>query len=244
VKARLVSLTLGKIPTRSHLESKKVRARLLTQLRSRGIFSGFIELQHCDTRLWTELDFTILNNVAALLSIVVQQSFDRSKIEMDAKEMRVINEIGNIFRESCGLLTQKSLAQSVRLISEWMNFAHARAYLLEKALLIDVETGESLELTVRENPFVEVCESGRGKIVNAELTNAGDQFFGHDMALLLPLISKGNRLGVFGLWQRLPKKPRFRPQDRELALTIAGHLSDILYADLNIRLVRGDIPTA
>jgi hypothetical protein len=131
----------------SQLESKKVRARLLTQLRSRGIFSGFIELQHCDTRLWTELDFTILNNVAALLSIVVQQSFDRSKIEMDAKEMKVINEIGNIFRESCGLLTQNSLAQSVRLISEWMSFGHARAYLLEKALLIDVETGESLEST-------------------------------------------------------------------------------------------------
>ncbi len=67
-----------------------------------------------------------------------------------------------------------------------------------------------------------------------------DPYFGHDMALILPLISKGDRLGVIGLWQRLPNKPQFRPQDRDLGLTIAGHLSNVIRSDQAVHQIRAD----
>ncbi len=234
-------------PTLSSLiELGDVRARLMVQLRSRGIFSGFLELQQCGkTRDWSRQDAMILQSVAEMLSVVVQQSFDQSKIEMDAKEMKLINEIASLFRESRGQSSQDSLVKSVMLVAEHMGFTHSQIYLFlpeEGQLVPQIQDGssKSVELSTKDDPFVAVYESGRGKIVNAEFTRKGDPFFGHDMALVLPLISKGDRLGVIGLWQRLPNKPQFRPQDRELGLTIAGHLSDVIRADQAISQIRSD----
>lgn len=261
----------GSPTLRSLLESGNVQARLMVQLRSRGIISGFIELQQCEPRVWTELDETKLQMVGNLLSVVVQQSLDQSKLETDAKEMKLINEVASIFRESYGLRTQQSLVKSIHLIAEFMGFVHAQAYLVRKELLVpqvdDAKT-ESVGLTEKDNLYVAVYESGRGKIVNADYTKdpdrisrierlvfgsvqngsiedrlarlEADQFFGHDMALVLPLVSKGERLGVIGLWQRMPNKPQFRPQDRELGLRFASHLSDVFRVDLNVRKLRSD----
>jgi diguanylate cyclase (GGDEF)-like protein len=234
-------------PTLSSLiELGDVRARLMVQLRSRGIFSGFLELQQCGkTREWSRQDAVILQCVAEMLSVVVQQSFDQSKIEMDAKEMKLINEIASLFRESRGQTSRESLVKSVMLVSEHMGFTHSQIYLYsqeEKELTPQIQDGNNspVALTVKDDPFVAVFESGRGKIVNAEFTRKGDPFFGHDMALVLPLVTEGERLGVFGLWQRLPNKPQFRPQDRELGLTIAGHLSNVIRADQAIQQIRAD----
>lgn len=234
-------------PTLSSLiELGDVRARLMVQLRSRGIFSGFLEVQQCGKpREWSTMDAMVLQSVAEMLSVVVQQSFDQSKIEMDAKEMKLINEIASLFRESRGKSSQDSLVKSVMLVAEHMGFTHSEIYLYEpeeNLLVPQMEDGstKSVELTLKDDPFVAVYESGRGKIVNAEFTRKGDPFFGHDMALVLPLISKGDRLGVIGLWQRLPNKPQFRPQDRELGLTIAGHLSDVIRADQAIYQIRAE----
>lgn len=234
-------------PTLSSLiELGDVRARLMVQLRSRGIFSGFLELQQCGkTRDWSRQDAMVIQSVAEMLSVVVQQSFDQSKIEMDAKEMKLINEIASLFRESRGQSSQDSLVKSVMLVAEHMGFTHSQIYLYsqeEGVLVPQIHDGNSepVELTVKDDPFVAVFESGRGKIVNAEFTRKGDPFFGHDMALVLPLISEGERLGVIGLWQRLSNKPSFRPQDRELGLTIAGHLSNVIRADQAIHQIRAD----
>lgn len=233
-------------PTLSSLiELGEVRARLMVQLRSRGIFSGFLELQQCrEVRDWSRQDAVILQSVAEMLSVVVQQSFDQSKIEMDAREMKLINEIASLFRESRGQ-SKDAVVKSVMLVAEHMGFIHSQIYLYnpeEESLLAQIQNAESskVDLSMKDNPFVAVFESGRGKIVNAEFTRKGDKFFGHDMALILPLVSEGERLGVVGLWQRLPNRPQFRPQDRELGLTIAGHLSNVIRADQAIRQIRAD----
>ncbi len=232
-------------PTLSSLiELGEVKARLMVQLRSRGIFSGFLELQQCSTREWTADDAVVLQRVAEVLSVVVQQSFDQSKIEMDAKEMKLINEIASLFRESRGQGSQESLVKSIMLVSDHMGFVKSQIYLYrheEAVLEPQIQDGNgAVDLTQKDNPFVAVFESGRGRTINMEYSRKKDPFFGHDMALVLPLVSEGSRLGVIGLWQRQPSRPQFRPQDRELGLTIAGHLSNVIRADQAIQQIRAD----
>jgi hypothetical protein len=226
-------------PTLSSLiELGNVQARLLVQLRSRGRFAGILELQlRGRMREWSRAEAEILQRVGDMLSIVLQQSFDQARIEMDAKDMRLINEILGLSLDSTEKSAQDVLAQSVSLVADHMGFAHAQIYLLERAkgLLnpqIQNENSKPIELTKKDNPFVSVLESARGKVINMETTSEGNSYFGQDMALILPLVSGGDRLGVFGLWKRLPGKAMFRPQDRELGLTIAGYLAKVVRAAL------------
>ncbi len=60
------------------------------------------------------------------------------------------------------------------------------------------------------------------------------------MALILPLSSEGERLGVIGLWQRQSKQTPFRAQDRELGLTIAGHLSNVIRAETAVMQIKAE----
>jgi diguanylate cyclase (GGDEF)-like protein len=231
----------------SLVELGGVKARLVAQLRCRGIFSGFLELQQCtSTRDWSEEDAAILQSVAEVLSFVVQQAFDLSKIEQDADEMKLINEISSLFRESKGQRSQDTLAKSVMLVAEHMGFTHSQIYLFIEeegnlqSQMADSSQSDTVDLSAKDNPFVQVFESGRGKVVNAEYTRKGDPFFGHDTALIVPLLSEGERLGVLGLCERSPGTPPFRAQDRELALTIAGNLASIIRADQAIAQIRAD----
>ena len=236
-----VSRTLSSL-----LELGDVRGRLMVQLRSRSKFSGFLELQQCgQPREWTTEDAVVLQKVAEMLSVVVQQSIDQNKIEMDAHEMKLINEIASLFRESKGESGRESLVKSVMLVADHMGFIHSQIYLYNQdSGQLDPQirdSGEqSVDLSDKDNPFVSVFESGRGKVVNMEFSRKGDSFFGQDMALVLPLISEASRLGVIGLWQRQPKRPVFRAQDRELGLTIAGHLSNVIRADMAVQQIRAD----
>ncbi len=233
-------------PTLSSLiELGEVKARVIVQLRSRGIFSGFLELQQCSERNWSEADAVMLQSVAEMLSVVVQQSFDQSKIEMDAREMKLINEIATLFRESRGQSSRESLVKSIKLVCEHMGFINSQIYLFnqeDKLLVPQIENQASkvVPLSARDNPFVAVFESGRGKVINDEYTKKGDSFFGHNMALVLPLISEGERLGVFVLWERKSEKLQLRLQDRELGLTIAGHLAKVIQAEQAISQIRAD----
>ena len=81
------------------------------------------------------------------------------------------------------------------------------------------------------NPFATVFDSGRARIINTEYTRSGDPFFGHEMAMLLPLAWRGDVFGVLGLWQRSVKAKSFRVQDRELGMTLASHLSAEIHGD-------------
>ena len=177
----------------SLLELGEVRGRLMVQLRSRGIFSGFLELQQCGKpREWSTEDAVILQKVAEMLSVVVQQSFDQSKIEMDAQEMKLINEIASLFRESKGETSRDSLVKSVLLVADHMGFIKSQIYLFNlDSGVLEPQIGEdeegSVDLSNKDNPFVAVFESGRGKVVNMEYSRKGDPFFKHDMALVLPL---------------------------------------------------------
>jgi len=226
------------------LQRSNVNARLLMQLRSRGIFSGFVELQQTKPRVWNAQDSSILQPVVNLLSVLIQQNSDQTKIAMDAKEMKLLLEVAYIFRESYGLQTAEAIVKSVQLIAAHTGFANAQAFLAkDESLFPLIDDGKSspLALSDADNLFVATYQASRGKLINVELPVKLDPFFGDDMAIILPLISNGERLGVIGLWQRLPNTPQYRPQDRELALTIAGHLSLAIESDRKVRQLRSDV---
>jgi hypothetical protein len=126
-----------------------------------------------------------------------------------------------------------------------MGFVHAQLYLYhqeEEELIPQIRNGDSrsVPLSDNDNPFVAVFKSGRGKVINPEESKKGDAYFEHDMALVLPLSSEGERLGVIGLWQRQSKQLPFRAQDRELGLTIAGHLSNVIRAEAAVMQIRAE----
>jgi len=234
-------------PTLSSLiELGGVKARLMVQLRSRGVFFGFLELQQANaTRSWSNDEAIMIQAVAEMLSVVVQQSYDQTKIEVDAKEMKLINDIASLFRASRGQSNEQSLVKSVLLVAEHMNFVHAQLYLYNaesNELIPQISNGENLNvpLSDNDNPFVSVFKSGPGKVINMEESRKSDPYFKHDTALILPLISEGERLGVIGLWQRQSKQTQFKAQDRELGLTIAGHLSNVIRAETAVMQIKAD----
>jgi hypothetical protein len=220
----------------SLLELGDVRSRLLGQLRSRGIFSGFVEIQKCGkTAKWSEAECQEFEEVLAALSVVVQQTSDVSTIEAAMRDLRLIHEVGGILSDTKDSRTAWKEAAS--LIASHMGFKHAQIYLLEERDSVDVlapqienERNEILMLTDTENPFVESFFSRVGKIYNSPYERKPTEvpFFGHEMAFVTPFKADGQQLGVFGLWQRPPESAEFRPQHRELGLSLAQVLA--LYA--------------
>ncbi len=236
-----------KSPTLASLiELGDVRARLVAQLRCRGIFSGFLELQHCgQTRSWTDTDAHVLQSVAEMLSVVVQQSKDQSRIQSDAQEMKLINEIAGLFRESKGQRSHDVLVQSVALVASHLGFVRSQIYLFspEDDLLVPQMAhgnAEPVALSVKDNPFVAVFESGRVRKINLEPSRKGDPYFKHDTALVVPLLSEGERLGVLGFWQRMPGRIELRQKDEDLVLNISGQLATFIRADQAIAQIRDD----
>ena len=232
-KLRRMSPTLAAL-----IELGDARARLVAQIRSRGIFHGFIELQQSNApREWSEQDGDVLLSVSETLSLVVQQSFDLMRIEQDANEMKIVNEISTIFRESGGQRAQYTIEQAITLFAGYSGFNSAQVFLFneEESVLVpqisEKEHSENIPLAQKQNPFLQVFESGKLKTVNLEFSKRGDPFFGHDTAMIIPLMSEGEKLGVLGLWKRKQGSPMLRPQDRDLALTVAGNLASIIRAE-------------
>lgn len=232
-KLRHMSPTLAAL-----IELGAARARLVAQIRSRGIFHGFIELQQCgNPREWSEQDGSVLQSVSEVLSLVVQQSFDLMRIEQDANEMKLVNEISGIFRESGGQRAQYTIEQAITLFADHTGFTSAQVFLFneEESVLVPQisakEHADNIPLVHKHNPFMQVFESGKLKTVNLEYSKRADPIFGHDPAMIIPLMSEGEKLGVLGLWKRKQGSPMLRPQDRELALTVAGNLASIIRAE-------------
>lgn len=241
-KLRRMSPTLAAL-----IELGDVRARLVAQIRCRGMFHGFIELQQCkNPRSWSEQDGSVLQSVSEVLSLVVQQSFDLGRIEQDAGEMKLINEISSIFRESGGQRATYTIEQSIKLLAEHSGFNCAQLFLFHEidGVLVpqisEKEHSENIPIAHKHNPFLQAFESGKLKTVNLEYSKKADAFFGHDTAILIPLMTEGERLGVLGLWRRNQGSPSLRPQDRELALTVAGNLASFIRADQAIARIRQD----
>ncbi len=228
------------------IELGDVRARLVAQLRCRGQIAGFLELQQCNqTRNWGGEDGAVLQHVANTLAVVVQQARDQAKIEFDAHRMKLINQIADIFRESKGQKIQDTILKSVSLVKENLDFVNAQLYLYsfdDELLIPQIPDAHHspVDPSTKDNPFVAVYESGREKAINVEYSRKGDPFFGHDTAVIVPLVQEGERLGVMGLWERLPNKPTLWPSDRELARTVAVQLSSVIRADQAIAQIRAE----
>lgn len=239
-KLRKISPTLTSLT-----ELGDVRAKLIAQLRCRGEIRGFVEIQQCSrTREWSNQDAAVVQAVTEMLSVVVAQAFDQTKMKSDAQEMKLLNEIANLFRESRGLKGRDMLVKSARLVAEHIGFENCQIYLYnadDGGLIPNIgDEREPVELDAKDNPFVTVYETGKGKMINAEFSRRGDPYFEHETALVVPLISEGERLGVLGLWSRLPNRPQLNPQDKDLALNIAGQLANIVRADQAITQIRAD----
>jgi hypothetical protein len=124
---------------------------------------------------------------------------------------------------------------SITFVAEHMGFMRYQLYLTrpEDGILVpQIDDGSSkmLELTNKDNPFVDVFRSGKVKVINAHFTRKRDSAFGHDTALLAPLISEDISIGVLGLWQRESNKPALMVEFSELALTIGTLLAQIVKA--------------
>jgi diguanylate cyclase (GGDEF)-like protein len=228
------------------MELGSVNARLIAQLRCRGLLSGFVELQQCSNiRQWSKDDISAMQSVSEILSVVVRQSFDQKRIEDDAQKMKLINEIANLFRESGGVKTRDTLGVSVAMAAARMGFCESQIYLCptEKAELVPQLAARKdpiLSLEDKSNPFVEAYSESKDKVINAEYTTKADTHFGHDTAMIVPLNCEDERIGVLGLWKLTADHPGIRPQDRELALTVATQLANVIHAENAIAQLRAD----
>ncbi|HEY9792296.1 MAG TPA: GAF domain-containing protein, partial [Candidatus Obscuribacterales bacterium] len=230
------------------IELGGVRARVVAQLRCIGRFHGFLELQQSKPREWSEHDASLLQSIAETLSIVVQQSYDLDRREMDANEMKLINTISDMFRESKGQRIKDTLSRSVKLVADHMGFANSQVFLLneeDRVLLPQISTkehGVPITLDLADNPFVQVCQTGKARMINVEWTRRADKFFDRDLALVMPLESEGETLGVLGMWKHAEASGRqFRPgDDPKLAQTICNNLASIVRADQAIAQIRAD----
>src|SRR5262249_55542181 len=104
------------------------------------------------------------------------------------------------------------------------------------------EHGQPIFLDSTDNPFVQVCQTGKARVINVEFTRRADKFFDRDLALVLPLESEGETLGVLGLWRHNESSgSQFRPDtDPKLAQTICNNLASIVRADQAIAQIRAD----
>ncbi len=241
-KFRRLSQTLAGL-----IELGDVRARLVAQIKCRGMFHGFIELQQKGSpRDWTDQDAAILQSVSEVLSLVVQQSYDLVKMELNTNEMKLINEISEIFRESGGQHAPYTIERSLKLFAEHTNFLFAQVFLEseEDSILVpqmtEREYSENVSFSAKNNPFLQVYECGKLKVFNQERSRRGDPFFGHNMAMVIPLMSEGDRFGVLALWKRKEGAPPLRLQDIDLAMTVAGNLASFIRADQAIAQIRAE----
>lgn len=224
------------------LELGDVRARLLAQLRCRGTPSGYLELQQCQPREWTEHESQLVQSVSEVLSFVVQQAVDLAKINDDARGRKLINEIAALFRNSSGHNLQDNLARSAKLIADHLDFEYSQVYLYDEAyekLYPQLkESGPILNKNIAQekDPFWHVLETGKHKVINPEPETSlkADPYFGKETALIVPLLSEGEKVGVLGLWKRRKEGSRVRSQEKELALTIGNSLASIIRADLAV----------
>jgi GAF domain-containing protein len=219
----------------SFLKLAEVHSRALGQLRSRGTFNGFIELQRCGEtgEEWSDLTQSVLQRVTGYLSIVIAQAHQLARIERDSKQMRIMHQIAGLFAGANGSL-KTPLAKSVQLIAKHLGFESSQVFLYSErfnALLPQSQTvnsqkanSEPLSLDGPENSFTAVYMSRKRKLINT-LRRQTNQCFGEEQAVVLPLVCGDFCFGVIGFWKREPGLQVFGPHEREFALTMAEQLA-------------------
>jgi len=209
--------------------------QLLCQLRSRGIFCGFIDMhfgkQDADA-IWNDDDARSMEEIGLALSVVVQQMIDLARLANDVANLKMVNQVSAILAETRD--ARAAFAGAAAHVARQMGFEHYQVYLRSERgrgdLLeaqVDSTNNGQLSLKDTENPFAAVAVSGRHKIVNAEMSAKvkKDPFFDYEVAALFALKAEGETVGVLGMWRRLPKMGSYTLQSRDLAITIAQMLA-------------------
>lgn len=233
--ARKESATLSSL-----MELAGVRSRLIVQLRSKGMLYGFTELQQRKHQDWQRKEIIVLEMIADSVSQVVQHQIDQSQLAAETNELRLLSKIAKLCRDSSSFDMQELLTSASRLVGEHMGFNHGQVYLIDEeadALRPQMVNGDEYlaDLAMDDNPFANVFRSGKGRIVNVTAASKKDEYFKYDTAIVLPLISHGERFGTVGWWERCANKPNLTPSDRELGKTIATTLAQAVH----IRKLKG-----
>ncbi len=230
----MVSPTLASL-----IELGGVQSRLMVQLRAQGVFLGFVETQQCGrVREWTREEAWILQQVAQVLSLVIQQSADRSVIESHGRETKLLDQIAGFCRDTVDWLKPQPLFQVTSLVAEHMGFSNSQIFFYDetaKALkpqFLSDRGGFDKEISVESNPFMHVFRSGRGRVFNVEFTRKGDEFFGHETAMIFPLIARRKCFGVIAWWGlRDDASSRLRTSERTFAQAVSSIIAQALYID-------------
>jgi hypothetical protein len=69
-------------------------SQILAQLRWRGIFAGFIDIQSDQTRVWSEPELKCLQEVSIALSVLVGQIRDASQLAADLTDLKAAQLAG------------------------------------------------------------------------------------------------------------------------------------------------------
>jgi hypothetical protein len=223
-----------------------VRATLSGQLRSHGIFSGFIQLQQSgESREWAEADAEELLDVSRLLSVVVQMDLDSRKIAADAWDLKLLYDLTRMFGPLDDHSGPEKWASASTLIADRFGFARACIFLEDNAASASSSDHKVLNLAGHsqldaglllpgevscadvKNPIVDCFLSQKLKVVMPQTGEAGLQlFFENDEALLLPLKVERRCAGVLVLWKRLPGRGLPTAQMREFAIIVCQHLAE------------------
>jgi len=218
----------------SLLDLGNVRARLLGQLRASGCFRGFVEIQQTTARDWTDEEISAFEDITIALSVVVQIDFERQRLQFDAEEARVINQIMQIFNKERS--AKAAWSQASLLAAQHLGFRQVQLYLIDhncKELVAQLD-GESkvllpgISIDLDGNPVIEVFRTSQPQLLNFHLysrrepSNTDYPLFGIGKAALFPLASAGEALGVICFWQQISEVDPIPLQVRTQGLSQAG----------------------
>jgi hypothetical protein len=75
-------------------------SQILAQLRWRGIFSGFIDIQSDQARVWSDTELKCLQEVSVALSVLVGQIRDASQLAADLCDLKAAQVAGTTITSS------------------------------------------------------------------------------------------------------------------------------------------------
>jgi hypothetical protein len=201
-----------------------VRCHLLVQLRSQGLFRGFLDFQSQQGRQWSETEVTAVQQVAAMLSIIVVDAFMLSQSNADISNLAAVVETLTLFREEPDPFVAAS--KSAAVLAKSFGSKQSRLYLFDPESNTLLGHDESLSLTDSENPFVSVFNQAQPMILNpASIATSHQKYFGIHRGVLVPLRAEEKTLGVLAFWERSPELKPFQPQERPVAFWLAAHLA-------------------
>jgi hypothetical protein len=223
------------------IQEGDVRARLVAKISSRGSCHGIAELQQIGIpRKWTKHEEEAVERVAEVLAVALQHSIELMEMQEGTNELGLLNLISRLLRESNGWQDQETLRVAVKALSNFIGFEYCQLFAYDEGeqLLVPQMSGKEHSENIalagrrpdwRDSPFAEVFKSGSLKVVGLNSFNDSkikDPFFGDEIAMIVPLSSRAEKLGVMGFWKRKPGLPSpLRPKDKELAVAVADTIA-------------------